>query len=289
MSRSSPGSGPFRVAATVLAAVAAWLPARSIADFDDPQVLPETRFTINEGTFNQWAFGGRSVELARQRFDTLLTVKIEDLDRTCKLSDAQKRKLHLAGRGDMKRFDDQVDEARRKYVNLSHERSKLAQISTELSRFQRSFEEDPFDVGSIFAKTLKTTLTEAQAVAHDNSVREKVQYRFRSTVDLVVAMVDRSAGLSNEQRGAFRKLLLEETKPPRRFGTLDYHVVLWQAAKLPEAKIKPLFDDGQWRTLSRQFQQALRLEPTLVAGGYLPAGTVVSEPPPVPPARAVVQ
>ena len=40
-------------------------------------------------------------------------------------------------------------------------------------------------------------------------------------------------------------------------------------SRIPEAQIRPLFDDLRWRLLSRQLQQAKGMEPFLKANGYL--------------------
>ena len=47
-------------------------------------------------------------------------------------------------------------------------------------------------------------------------------------------------------------LLLRETRPPRRFGNApDVALVLFQASRLPEAKLRPIFDYAQWRIVSQ--------------------------------------
>ena len=42
-----------------------------------------------------------------------------------------------------------------------------------------------------------------------------------------------------------------------------------QTARLPEAKLKPIFDAPQWRLLSRQFAQARAMAQRLKATGVL--------------------
>ncbi len=67
-------------------------------------------------------------------------------------------------------------------------------------------------------------------------------------------------------------MLVTETPPPPVFGRADYTYLMFQAAKLPEAKVKPIFDAAQWRLLSRQFNNAQMMEQwlrqnQLIAGG----------------------
>ncbi len=69
-------------------------------------------------------------------------------------------------------------------------------------------------------------------------------------------MLARSLGLTDDQRRRFETLLLEETRPPEQFGVDDYQVVMSQAARIPEARIRPIFDDLQWRILRKEFAVA---------------------------------
>ena len=47
---------------------------------------------------------------------------------------------------------------------------------------------------------------------------------------------------------------------------------------MAEAKLKPIFDDAQWRLLSLQFDRARSLENLLTTNGFVPDGvpTVVA-------------
>src|SRR5207245_228361 len=52
---------------------------------------------------------GGSAAAARSRLNAQLLDQVQDIDRTCKLTDAQNQKLQLAGRGDIKRFFDRYE------------------------------------------------------------------------------------------------------------------------------------------------------------------------------------
>jgi hypothetical protein len=261
----------------VLLALLATLSTASVlepAAADEPQVLPEVRIKVDESAFNQLVLGGRNLAVIRQRLETLLTLKIDDVDRVCKLSDEQMSKLRLAGRGDIKRIDDLVERARRQLLGTDQEPSKLNIILAEVRPLHQAFESDPFDDRSIFMKTLKMSLTEPQLAEYQKTVREKVEFRFRSTVELVVAMWDRAAGLTNDQRKQVRELLLAETKPPRKPSEYDTVVVVCQAARLSESRLKTLFDDDQWPVVKKRLESATRMVPVLAQGGLLPEGDI---------------
>src|SRR5262245_63549041 len=57
---------------------------------------------IPDEQFEQWVFQEHGNAAAtRKRLDALLKLKVEDVDRSCKLSDSQKKKLLLMGRGEI--------------------------------------------------------------------------------------------------------------------------------------------------------------------------------------------
>jgi hypothetical protein len=76
--------------------------------------------------------------------------------------------------------------------------------------------------------------------------------------------------LTGDQRRQLEKILVEETRPPETFGSFDYYGVIFQAARIPEAKLKPILDDDQWQALVRQFLEVKRMEKTLRDAGLLP-------------------
>jgi hypothetical protein len=71
------------------------------------------------------------------------------------LTRAQRAKLLLAGRGDIKRFFDQVEDRRREFETERRVyRNGLAALN-RLEPYRQVFEDGPFGDGSLFAKTLQ--------------------------------------------------------------------------------------------------------------------------------------
>jgi hypothetical protein len=115
---------------------------------------------------------GEGLALARIRLDARLGSKIASIDRVCQLSDAQKQKLELAGRGDIKRLFDFVDsqqlpveEGVVRDEKKLRERSSL--LNADADALRLALARGAFEDSSLFAKTLKTTLTAEQAAAYD--------------------------------------------------------------------------------------------------------------------------
>ncbi len=257
-------------------AVAAFLATVSSARAQDDDIIEDEvapaavdRVMWTDENFDQWVFGGRNIPSIRTRMDSLLALKIDDANRVCKLSDAQKKKLTLAGKGDLKHFFDRVAEKKRRFQLLKNDQNKINEIFQEIQPLQLILNNGPFDDGSIFAKTIPKTLDDAQMGLYRQVLGEKNRYRYRAKVELVVATLDQALGMKGDQRKKLVELILAETRPPTRYGQYDYYLVMYQMARLPEDRIKPLFDDAQWKVLQNQFTQAKGMEQFLEQNGFV--------------------
>jgi hypothetical protein len=218
------------------------------ADDDEPQRPPPRRRRATQAE-EAWAFGMQRTD-AHARLESRLTLEIERIERSCRLTGEQKKKLQVTGRGDLKRFLDRVDEVRRKRRDVGGNQAQRNVIDVELQSLQTQLTEELPLHGSMFAKTLTRTLSDDQMAAYREGLRESRRFRLRAQVDLVVEVFDMAAGCSDEQRQRLTKLLLEETRLPSKSDE-EFQVVLAQAVRLPEIKLRTIFDDSQWRPLSR--------------------------------------
>jgi hypothetical protein len=237
---------------------------------DDAPAPPARR--IYESEFDGYIFRASATE-GRHQLDDQLTWRIQDVDRLCLLTDAQKAKLRLAGRGDIKRFFNRVDERRMEFKLVRNDQAKLVMFLLQRVRPLRlEFNTELFGEGSIFAKTLVRILNEQQTISYNDERCTRKIAAHRALIRSVVKAENRSLNLSAEKCRQLIGVLEEETKPPRRSGPYDSFVLLVQASRLPEAKIRPLFNDDQWDVLSQRFQVARTLEPNLRECGVLPEG-----------------
>jgi hypothetical protein len=245
-------------------------------DGDEPvrgAIRARTTFVIPDQTFDNIVFGNvRGPSAAVSRFQKLLEMQIDEVDRACNLSDGQKTKLQLAGRGDIKRYFDRIDEKRRQFQDVKNDMNKFAVFQQELQPLRVDGNSAMFGESSIFAKTIPKILTADQTAQYEEITREKRMFRHRAKIALVIATLDNSLGLTADQRRRLEKVLVDETRPPRESSQYDFYVILLQAANLPEEKLKPIFDNTQWRSLAPYFTQSQRLADFLKTGGYLPEG-----------------
>jgi hypothetical protein len=232
----------------------------------------------NFDQMDQWVFGrlGGSAG-ARTKLDSSLLLRIDDLDRVCRLSEAQKNKLRLAGRGDIKRFFDRVEALKRKFQQAQNDPNN--NIWQEIQPLQVELNAGLFGDESIYTKTIRRTLSPDQETRFESLARERTNLRFKATVEWFVAHLDKGLGLTEDQRQRFIELLVHETRAPRKFGQGDYWYLMLRMAGLPEAKLKPIFDAPQWRLLSRQFVQAKAMTQRLKAAGVFADDDEIDQPP----------
>ena len=238
---------------------------------DAPPVEPQQQFVVADENFDQWVFGGRgNAANIRKRFDSQLTLQVEELERMCGLSETQKKKLQLAGRGDIKRLFDQVEERRKKFQLVKNDQNKFNEFWQDVQPFQVVFSQGAFGPGSFFNKTLKNTLTSEQIASFQAADRERRMFQYRTTVEAVIDMLDQVVSFRAEQRQKIVNLLVERKKLPRVFGQYNYYLVLYQASQLPEANLKEFLDEPQIKALNKVFNQVRGYEPFLKSNGYLP-------------------
>ena len=82
--------------------------------------------------------------------------------------------------------------------------------------------------------------------------------------------LQKGLSLSDGQRIRILCVLLEETRPPRRFGPIDYYGIMYQASRIPESRLRPIFSDREWDAFRREIDEARRREGELRESGYLP-------------------
>src|SRR4051812_343244 len=266
--------GSLLLAATVLALAGTGQLARAQdePELEQAEEPPLQRvYTITDEQFDRVLFGARrDRDTARSLLESRLKSRIESLNRLYGITKDERKKLELAGRGDIKRFFDRVEETRKQLQLATTDRIQFSRAVEELHALSRHYESGIFHEESMSSKTLKKILRQNPGIPTEKDRGGKRIRLYQSRVEWVVLTLQKSLFLSDPQRHQLLTLFLEETHPPRRFGPYDYHGIILQASALPEAKLKPIFDDTQWRALLREFEGAKRMKQSLQDEGYLP-------------------
>jgi hypothetical protein len=216
--------------------------------------LAEQQFMVADENFDQWVFGGRGTAVANQkRFEALLKVQIEGIERTCRLSDDQKKKLTLAGNVDIKRFFGRIAVLKKRFDQIKNDQNRFQEFWQHMQPVQTEMNRGLFGDGSYFRKTLKNLLTSAQVGEYESADRERRRFSFRSKVESVVTSLDEVLSLSAEQRRKLVELLTEPRMIPRTMGqdAVALYAVLYLASQIPDDKLKEILDAPQHNTVKR--------------------------------------
>lgn len=196
---------------------------------------------------------------AGQQLEMLLAMQLRKLTADCRLREDQQKKIELAGRGDIKHFLDRFDFIARTMQNPRSSTDELRAAMGEMQPLVNSTRQRIFGDDSLLGKTLDSVLDPQQAAAREHALVERNNRRHQAAIASAARTLQSNLGLSDEQCSRLTQLLLSETRPPRRFGTApEISLVLFQASRIPEDKLRPIFDDGQWRIMSRWMSVYIR-------------------------------
>jgi hypothetical protein len=211
---------------------------------------------------------------ARRRLDSQLSLQLDDIDRVCKLTEAQKVKLQLAARGDIKRFFDRWEALKRNFKPLDQRQPEFQQEYQKLHQnirpLQLALQSGLFRDDSLIHKSFHDALTEQQQASYAAMERERRLFHHRASVALAVSTLEQAVPLRDVQRQKLIDLLVNETKPAQKPGQYDYYYLMWQFSRLPDEKTKSMFDDVQRKSLGRFFDRVRSVVPTLKQTGEWP-------------------
>ena len=168
-----------------------------------------------------WVFQqDRNADGARRRLDSHLTIHLDEIQHACKLTEEQRKRLLLAGHGDIKRFFDRFEALRRPFKPIRQDQPDFQQVYQELwqriSPLQTSLRDGLFEADSLFGKIVASTLTAEQKASYDALSNERHQFQFRNSVAKVIHALDQSARLTQAQRRQLTELLTKEIKAPKK-------------------------------------------------------------------------
>jgi hypothetical protein len=269
------------LAATISTSLVADRPAhaQAAAETDEQEEKPAPALGrgravhVSDRQFDRWIFASDGgADSARMLTESRLKSRIAYIDQLCWLSQNQRKKLEVAGRGDIKRFFDRVEEKRNQFHHGEMHQAELIQEMTEVQKMGRDYRSTIFNDRSMFGKVLGMTLDREQADRYGRNRDDARLSRHQSRVEWVALTLQKNLLLTDVQRVRLVSVLFEETRPPQRFGPSDYYGIIYQASRLPEARLRPIFAEAEWRALQREFDEVKRQERVLKDFGYLPAG-----------------
>jgi len=134
-------------------------------DANDVDTPPRPHYLVTQETFDFNVFGTTGdVESARAYMEKLLTGNINVIDRTNRLTPVQRKKLLLAGRGDIKRLMDRIEDERKMFELLRTDLPRCEEFLLRLQPLRMAIRRGQFGPESLFGKTLKKLRAEENFV-----------------------------------------------------------------------------------------------------------------------------
>jgi hypothetical protein len=245
---------------------------RAAPDDREPPAEPEAaqQGQFADENFDQWVFQGfGTAEAGRKRITTGLTLQVDEVDRVCGLSEDQKQKLKLAGGGDSQRFFADVEEVRKKFLANKNDQNAFGNIWQDIQPLQTKLAGGLFGDRSLFAKTLRRTLSAEQIAKYDVVREERRRFRYRASIECAMVSLENTIALCDEQRQLITKLLLERSQPPDAFGQNEFQFVMYRLSRLSMTQEETRLDERQWKALQQQLQGYRNMKQFLVQQGML--------------------
>ena len=206
-----------------------------------------------------------------------MQAEMQAIHSTCSLTEIQKKKLQLAGRGDIHQFFSRVSELRPKLTSKPLSRQQYLELTKELQSLRMATELVTFGEGSLFQKTLRRALTDEQHARYRVLERGRQMRMVESVVSNWGRMPD-GINLRAESRQKFVDVLVDHGHLPQTRSPYIHYIVLSEVGRL-EDRLKPLLTEENWEKLQTQAAQAKQVEATLRNSGKWPAAQEDDEEP----------
>ncbi len=212
----------------------------------------------------------------REKLESALLGRIKNIERVTPISDAQKKKLMLAGRADIERHLQRLHEIQLKLTGAQIEEPEGFQRLDDLGPLNIPSKRELFAERSLFHKVMLKTLDGEQLQKLEDVARRRAIDGHKAIIQWVLGTWDQSLKWDARQRRKVEAFLHDHTRPAQKQGEYDYYGLLLQLSRLPEDQLKAQFAADQWVVLAPQIAEARKLELTLKDGGYLPKENVAA-------------
>ncbi len=247
-------------------------------DDDGNEVLIEVRrFSITHQHLDQLIFGSnKALEAVQREWEAQLTLKLDALQTKYQLDAAQRRKLQLAGRGDIKRFvslaealHDQLGPDVSLQLLEQEEYVRLQQTAMAL-RQRMAAGGGLFDDQSLLSKTVPKSIPPKFAAEYAaEQIRERGQ-QFETQLEASLASLKQFLMLRDEQKEGLKKLIRSEVPPPVRVNQYLTMWVYYHLSRMPNEKLSNVLDETQITKFGQIKGNAARYEEYLRQYGLLP-------------------
>jgi hypothetical protein len=253
---SCPPLLPRRVRARLALASLVALLSASPVSAEDPAV---TQVEVSREQYYEWTFGlSWSKGNYPAKAEARLREELDFVQRACELTDSQRLKLELAGRGDIHRFFEKFDQytATLPSGTVSVDETKALRRLLFPCAYGIRYDAGLHGRSSMLRKSLRSTLDERQLAAFETALSARREDRYRQGVTSTFRGLSQSrikVSLMPEQLERVADLLLQNTESPDSEVGNSYflgHYVLHALSHVPQEELRAIVGEEQWPSLS---------------------------------------
>ncbi len=209
-----------------------------------------------------------TVFYGQQQIENQLADKVQQLSSEYDLSEAQQAKLLLAAQCEAKLFSNAVDELRQKYNSLGSDRIGQLELLKQAQTLQHK-RQTLFGPDSFSSKVMARTVTGEQLSKHRAALDDRLRLRHRSNIEGAIRDIERHVVIKIPQQEALVELLISEIPPPKSSHDYDETLVKYQLSRIPEQKLRPIFEEDQWPQVCQVLEGFRAFEAALFERGLI--------------------
>jgi hypothetical protein len=228
--------------------------------------------TIGIEQFDSWIFqGNANQDQAKSTLESRIELEITRIAQTVSLTDDQKERLKLAGNGDIKRFYDRVEKARRQFLSMGEqwEQNRINEAYQLAVPLQQELRKGLFGSDSLLQKVVATTVTEEQSEEMRKETERLMQLRKESAVKVFLAGMGRQIPMTSTQRSKLTELVMQQMTSIGDDDAYTNYLVSYRLSEVPLDDYKDLFDEAQMKAINQSTQQGKAMKAMLEQRGLL--------------------
>lgn len=211
-----------------------------------------------DNILDQWVFNGQAkFSTARKTLQKKLDAKLKVMTRVCKVTEAQRMKMNLAGQGDIHAFMRECEVIQRGFD--PQDQNQINNIWQEVQPLRNKFNGNLFGQESMFERVLASCLSEDQYDSMRKREAETRKFAIETSIRQMISQIDEASPLTNENRDKLTELLVKEIPVPASMQSaqqkqMAMQYVMYACNNVDEDDLKPCFDEDGWK----RFRQAMR-------------------------------
>jgi hypothetical protein len=228
-----------------------------------PSPVSAQNATIGIEQFDSWIFQGTANrDQAKSSLESRIDLEITRITQTVTLTEEQKERMKLAGHGDIKRFYDRVEKARRQFLSMGEqwEQNRINEAYQLAVPLQQELRKGLFGKDSLLQKVVVTTIDNDQAERMRQENERRLQLRKENAVKVFMVNLGRQMPMTSTQRTKLTELLIENMKSIGVDDIYSNYLVSYRLSKIPRDSYQALFDETQLKVIDQSTQtgQALK-------------------------------